>query len=209
MHRVFMVEDNKPTRRNFRKALLSKMPDAEFVEASSIPKAEAIIQDYAARGLSFDAVILDCNLPSAESTLAMDVTLCPLVSQTFREALVVHCSVFGDSEELQRHIHAEHRRANPRACVIPKNEGWDQDLIKALAADRVERRLADFFTGGGGPPAGQFGRGGATRRLAELVADIEQFWPLLPSQLQERVKSDFDVVPSGKSVLVTPGGSRG
>jgi hypothetical protein len=132
--------------------------------------------------------------------------LCPLVSRTFRDAFVVHCSAYASDDILARHIREAHSRwPSP---IIPKGRDWDLELVRSLATDRVERKLVGFFQPDVGLPAGRSNRGGATRRLAQLISDIEQFWNLLPEDTRERVRRDFDVFRDGERVQVTLGGSR-
>ena len=75
MYRVLLVEDEEASRLYFRKTLLAEMPDAELMEAESIPTAERIIDDYAARGNSFESVILDCHLPSENGVFELNTSL--------------------------------------------------------------------------------------------------------------------------------------
>jgi hypothetical protein len=204
-----MVEDDERAVRYFPGTLSDLMPDAELKIAESIPTAEAVIEEYSAKGVNFDAVILDCNLPSAAGTREMNTSLCPLVSRKHGGALVLHCSAYTKDPVLERHIREAHGQwPSPRALVVAKGKDWDTILVRTLATDRVERKLGGFFQPEVGLPAGRSNRGGATRRLAQLTSDIEQFWNLLPESTQERIRRDFDVFTDGDRVQVTLGGSR-
>lgn len=207
-----MVEDNVAARQAFGKVLHAYMPDVILVEAGSVPEAERLVEDSTAKGRPFDAVILDCHLPTRHGTHEMNTSLCSFVSTRQVDTLIVHCSQYikgNGGGDLDRHIQAEHAEwPGPRTCIVPKEMGWDQALLQRLATDRVDTRLSRSFAPAPGGSASHGFRGDGTRRLAQLMADIEKFWPLLHEKTRQKVQQHFSVSVSGASVTVTPGGSR-
>ncbi len=203
MYRIFIVEDNEPTRTRLIEEIQEAIHDADVTAAATVEEAEAKIGQTGDEELPFDVAILDSQLPRA-GILEINTTLCEAVSRRMPSTFVIHFTAFGEDQVFRRHMGSVH----PRSSFVRKEGHWDQEVIGKLVRNKVERQLEDVFLRGASTPAGRFRQGGGTFRLAALMSDIERYWNLLPEDTKHLVRRDFDVVEDGETVTVSLGGAR-
>jgi CheY-like chemotaxis protein len=205
MYRLLVVEDDEPTRRRIREEVEASIPDAKIETAASFEEAQEWVRTALAEVNPFDVVILDIQLPKGGGLTMVTDELCGPISAAFPQALVIHCTAYGENEVVRAHLEEAHWRWARRAALIVKHERWDKKLIQSMVDDRVKQGLSSFFSAARGGPL-LHRRGGGTFQLASLTSDIERFWHLLPQDTQEQILKNFDKTEKNGHLMFTLGG---
>lgn len=204
MLRFLIVEDDPVTQMLMSAMLRKAFPSARVDTAYAVDEATVLLRAAAAERFYFDAVILDYKLPPHRGLTAEgDDSLCRLVGESMRRALVVHVTAFIDDEALRDHLKQLHHQAiGPPGFFQPKLEAeWGfkvaRQLQTYLYSEHVSKQVRQLFSP---DPFDQVQdddlcvpQRDATSALAALRRDVAAYWPYLTTAVRDEVQQYLTV----------------
>lgn len=209
MEPFLLVDDDPATKKFLPRLLARRFPDAEIEVAGTKDEAMEKLVRYDDEGTALVAAILDLKIPERMGENPEVSALCKTVEKLQPQALIVHITGhFLDDPKVVRHLAEYHSGydKNPSAAPVWKKDRWEDDLCSRIATFLVTRQLRAIegnrvAMGRGLRTVGPSLRG-ASHRRERLLNDVERYWKFLDEELQEEIRTSFDVHEERGSVTV-------
>ena len=217
------MEDDDDTMQLLLERLSRKISDAFIQAATTVRKAQELIERAYNDKHLFDAVVLDIQLPrDIGLRKEFDESICHSINILMPGCIVAHISAFLDEKVVQHHIKTMHDEQIHRSFRLSKgdDEGEEEiwfELLEAKLASflytvQIEGQLDRLFGRAdeaifvnrsrmAGYHSGE--RRSITHDLGTLSRNISSRWPFLDESLQARIKRIFEVNEQGGKVIVS------
>jgi hypothetical protein len=209
MFRFLTVDNDEDLLGKLNCYLSEWFPGSTIETATTVDEGLRLIRNFCLKKMSYDAAILDFELPLHTGFHAeIDESLCREIQDTMSSTLVIHITGHKDDPKVLDHLGTFHEgRSDPRSVIIDKGDvHWVTMLEKKAKArlygDLIEQQMEELF----GPHhkaahagihmrahSGLGEQTSITMELDTLFGDIATYWFDLDENLQRTIRKAFFV----------------